>query len=122
MKMTCNVLEPHINGMCGRTISPEMMGKAIKEYLERPDTKLLYMDNGSDRDVENPFLLSDAVGTLDSIERRDDGSFIAECTINTILPKGKVISEMWDNGFAVQPHGYYLIDDDKLTIVDFSIN
>ena len=124
IKLTCKVFDPHINGN-GRVISQEVMNAAVKEYLARPDTKLVYVDK--DDSVENPFLLQDAVGTLDHIERKEDNSFIADCTIYTNTPNGRIVGELMDfpeiknKGFTVKPHGYYDKENDKLTIIDYSI-
>ena len=124
IKITCKVFDPHINGN-GRVIKPEVLDKAIKDYLARPDTKLVYVDKGDG--VENPFLLQDAVGTLDHIERKEDNSFIADCTIYTATPKGKMLGELMDfpeiknRGFSVKPYGYYDKEHDDLTIMDYSI-
>ena len=124
IKLTCKVFDPHINGN-GRVISQEVMDAAVKEYLARPDTKLVYVDKGDG--VENPFLLQDAVGTLDHIERKEDDTFMADCTIYTNTPKGKVVGELMEfpeiknKGFTVRPNGYYDKENDKLTIIDYSI-
>lgn len=124
IKITCKMCEPmyYSNGC---TITPEVMDKAVKEYLARPDTKLVYVDKGEG--VENPFLLRDAVGTLDHIERKENDTFMANCTIYTLTPKGRMIGELIDfpeiqnRGFSVKPHGYYDKENDKLTILEYSI-
>lgn len=123
IKLTCKVFEPRINGN-GTIISPEVMDKAIKEYMSNIDTKLVYMDRGAD---VNPFLLEDAVGTLDHIERKEDDSFIAECTIHTEIPKGKILAEaintqeIENKHFTIEPQGYYDRQNEDLTIVGYSI-
>ena len=47
IKLTCKVSEPRINGN-GAIISPEVLDKAIKEYMSSTDTKLVHMDRGTD--------------------------------------------------------------------------
>ena len=124
IKLTCKVFDLHINGN-GRVIKPEILDAAVKEYLARPDKKLVYIDKGDG--VENPFLLQDAVGTLDHIERKEDDSFIADFTIYTNTPNGRIVGELMDfpeiknQGFTVKPHGYYDKENNKLTIIDYSI-
>ena len=129
IKITCKVFDPHINGN-GRVIKPEVLDKAIKEYLDRPDKKLVYIDKGDDIGtplLSQRFLLEDAVGTLDHIERKEDNSFMADCTIYTTTPNGKMLGELMDfpeiknRGFSVKPYGYYDKEHDKLTIMDYSI-
>ena len=124
VKITCKVFEPRINGN-GTIISPEVMDKAIKEYMSNTETKLVHMDRGTDI---NPFLLEDAVGTLDHIERKEDDSFTADCTIYTEIPKGKILAEgintqeIENKHFRIEPQGYYDRQSEKLTIVGYSIN
>jgi hypothetical protein len=123
IKITCKVLEPRIDGN-GRIISPEVLDKAIKEYMSNTDTKLVHMDRGTDI---NPFLLVDAVGTLDHIERKEDDSFTADCTIYSNTPKGKIMAEaiefpeIVNKGFTVEPQGYYDKENENFTIVGYSI-
>ena len=123
IKLTCKVFEPRINGD-GTIISPEVLDKAIKEYMSNTDTKLVHMDRGTDI---NPFLLEDAVGTLDHIERKEDDSFTADCTIYPNTPKGRIMAEaikfpeIVNKGFTVEPQGYYDKGNEKLTIVGYSI-
>jgi len=123
IKLTCKIFEPCINGD-GTIISPEVMDKAIKEYMSNTDAKLVHIDRGTDI---NPFLLEDAVGTLDHIERKEDDSFIADCTIYSNTPKGRIMAEaikfpeIVNKGFTVEPQGYYDKENEKLTIVGYSI-
>lgn len=123
IKLTCKIFEPRINGN-GTIISPEVLDKAIKEYMSNTDAKLVHMDRGTDI---NPFLLEDAVGTLDHIERKEDNSFIADCTIYTTTPQGRIMAEaiefpeIVNKGFTVEPQGYYDKENEKLTIVGYSI-
>lgn len=123
IKLTCKIFEPRINGD-GTIISPEVLDKAIKEYMSNTDTKLVHMDRGTDI---NPFLLEDAVGTLDHIERKEDDSFTADCTIYPNTPKGRIMAEaiefpeIMNKGFTVEPQGYYDKENEKLTIVGYSI-
>ena len=123
IKLTCKVFEPRINGD-GTIILPEVLDKAIKEYMSNTDVKLVHMGRGTDI---NPFLLEDAVGTLDHIERKEDDSFIADCTIYSNTPKGRIMAEaiefpeILNKGFTVEPQGYYDKENEKLTIVGYSI-
>lgn len=123
IKLTCKIFEPCINGD-GTIISPEVMDKAIKEYMSNTDTKLVHMDRGTDI---NPFLLEDAVGTLDHIEHKEDDSFTADCTIHTEIPKGKILAEAINakeieaKHFTIEPQGYYDKQNENFTIVGYSI-
>lgn len=123
IKLTCKVFEPRINGN-GTIISPEVLDKAIKEYMSNTDTKLVHIDRGTDI---NPFLLEDAVGTLDHIERKEDDSFTADCTICTEIPKGKILAEAINakeieaKRLTIEPQGYYDKRNENLTIVGYSI-
>lgn len=123
IKLTCKVFEPRINGN-GTVISPEVLDKAIKEYMSDTGIKLVHMDRGTDI---NPFLLEDAVGTLDHIERKEDDSFTADCTIHTEIPMGKILAEaintqeIENKHFGIEPQGYYDRQNEKLTIVGYSI-
>lgn len=123
IKITCKVFKPRINGN-GTIISPDVLDKAIKEYMSNTDTNLVYMDRGTDI---NPFLLEDAIGTLDHIERKEDDSFTADCTIYTKIPKGKILAEaintkeMENKHFGIEPQGYYDKQNENLTIVGYSI-
>lgn len=125
IKLTCKVFSPNLSNRNCVVISQEVMDAAVKEYLARPDKRLVYIDKGDG--VENPFLLQDAVGTLDHIERKEDNSFMADCTIYTNTPNGRIVGELMDfpeiknKGFTVRPNGYYDKENDKITIIDYSI-
>lgn len=122
IKITCKVYEPRLNGN-GYVISPEVMDEAVKEFMSSSETKLVHMDRGDDI---NQFQLTDAIGTLDHIERKEDESLWADCTVYSNIPKGKIIAEalklpLITQMMMIEPQGYYDKENEKLTIVGYSI-